>query len=222
MRPAGPHLSPGRIHSPDDGDDGDDGIGQDGDQDGSPPRVRSGAPPRRPSQAPPAAGRGPLPGPGHARGHAPGTVSGCVSGPRAAVPTAPITPVVSAAARWLIRRARQEEGAGTVMALAVIAVALGLALGAIGLIQAQAASGRARQAADLAALAGATALSSILAPGDPCAMAERVAVANGAGLASCLVSGEDVRVEVLVPATILGIPRQASASARAGPVNPLP
>lgn len=122
----------------------------------------------------------------------------------------------------LIRRARQETGSGTVMSLAIIAVALSLALGAIGLIQAQSASGRARLAADLAALAGATVLSSVLAPGSPCAMAEHVARANGATTTSCQVSGEDVRVDVVVPATVLGVPRQARASARAGPVNPLP
>ncbi|MBO3723559.1 flp pilus-assembly TadE/G-like family protein [Actinomyces bowdenii] len=125
--------------------------------------------------------------------------------------------------RCLTRRPDGDEtGAGTVMALAIIAVALSLGLGAIGLIQAQGASGRARSAADLAALAGATALSSVLAPGDPCATAERVARANGARLTSCRISGEDVSVDVVVPVRILGLARQAGASARAGPVNPLP
>ncbi|MCR2051335.1 flp pilus-assembly TadE/G-like family protein [Actinomyces bowdenii] len=115
-----------------------------------------------------------------------------------------------------------ERGSGTVMALAVIAVVLSLGLGATGLIQAQGASGRARSAADLAALAGATALSSVISPGDPCATAGRVAQANGARLTSCRISGEDVSVDVVVPVSVLGLARQAGASARAGPVNPLP
>lgn len=135
----------------------------------------------------------------------------------------PIRCLTRSLTRCLTRRpAGDEAGAGTVMALAIIAVALSLGLGAIGLIQAQGASGRARSAADLAALAGATALSSVLAPGDPCATAERVARANGARLTSCRISGEDVSVDVVVPVRILGLARQAGASARAGPVNPLP
>ncbi|MDO4900552.1 Rv3654c family TadE-like protein [Actinomyces sp.] len=114
-----------------------------------------------------------------------------------------------------------ERGSGTVMVLGIIAVVLSLALGATGLIQAQAAAGRARSAADLAALAGATALTSVFAPADPCATAQQVARANGAELADCTVDGEDVTVTVAVPTRILGIPRRAGAAARAGPVNPL-
>ncbi|NDR53304.1 Rv3654c family TadE-like protein [Actinomyces sp. 565] len=117
--------------------------------------------------------------------------------------------------------AGRERGSGTVMVLGIIAVALCLALGAAGLIQAQAAAGRARSAADLAALAGATALSSVLAPADPCATAQRVAQANGAELGTCEIDGEDVTVMVTVPTRVLGIPRRAGAAARAGPVNPL-
>ncbi|WP_338063870.1 Rv3654c family TadE-like protein [Actinomyces ruminis] len=87
------------------------------------------------------------------------------------------------------------------------------------LIQAQAAGGRARAAADLAALAGATALTSVVAPADPCATAQQVAQANGAELAACTLDGEDVTVAVAVPTRILGIPRRADAAARAGPIN---
>lgn len=72
-----------------------------------------------------------------------------------------------------------ESGSGTVLALGVIAVLLALAVGLTGLIQAQAASGRARLAADLAALGGATALSSVLAPADPCAVAHQVPEPTG-------------------------------------------
>lgn len=115
-----------------------------------------------------------------------------------------------------------ERGSGTVYALGVIAVLLAAAVGITGLIQAQSATGRARAAADLAAISGATVLSSVIAPGDPCAMAQRVAAANGASVSACSVAGEDVTVSVVLPTTILGRPRQATAQARAGPVDALP
>lgn len=115
-----------------------------------------------------------------------------------------------------------ERGSGTVYALGVIAVLLAAAVGIAGLIQAQSATGRARAAADLSAISGATVLSSVVAPGDPCAMAQRVAEANGAAVSACSVDGEDVTVSVTVPTTILGLPRQATAQARAGPVDAPP
>ena len=115
-----------------------------------------------------------------------------------------------------------ERGSGTVYALGVIAVLLAAAVGIAGLIQAQSATGRARAAADLAAISGATVLSSVIAPGDPCAMAQRVAAANGASVSTCSVAGEDVIVSVIVPTTILGRPRQATAQACAGPVDAPP
>ena len=99
------------------------------------------------------------------------------------------------------------------------AVLLAAALGVSGLIQAQVAAGRARAAADLAALGGATALSSVLAPADPCEVAERVARANGAEVTACTVTGEDVTVEVSVGARVLGVARTAASAARAGPVD---
>lgn len=119
------------------------------------------------------------------------------------------------------RGLRGERGSGTVLALGIIGVLLAIAVAVSGLIQAQAAAGRARAAADLSALAGATALNSVLAPADPCPTAGRVAQANGAALESCVVDGEDVVVTVSVHTTVLGVPRQAQAAARAGPVNPL-
>ena len=112
-----------------------------------------------------------------------------------------------------------ERGSGTVYALGIIAVLLAAAVGIAGLIQAQSATGRARAAADLSAISGATVLSSVAAPGDPCAMAQRVADANGATVSACSVAGEDVTVSVTVPTSILGLPRQATAQARAGPVD---
>ena len=112
-----------------------------------------------------------------------------------------------------------ERGAGTVLIVGVIGVLLAAALGVSGLIQAQAAAGRARSAADLAALGGATALSSVLAPGDPCEVAGRVARANGAEVTTCTVAGEDVTVEVSVGARVLGVARTTTSAARAGPVD---
>ena len=123
---------------------------------------------------------------------------------------------------WGNRPGWDERGSGTVYALGVIAVLLAAAVGITGLIQAQSATGRARAAADLAAISGAKVLSSVIAPGDPCAMAQRVAAANGASVSACSVAGEDVTVSVVLPTTILGRPRQATAQARAGPVDALP
>ena len=117
------------------------------------------------------------------------------------------------------RRAAGERGSGTVLVLGVIGVLLALAVGVTALIRAQAAAGRARLAADLAALGGATALNSITAPADPCAVAGGVARANGAVLSSCAVTGEDVVVEVGVRVQVLGVGRTATAAARAGPVD---
>ena len=116
---------------------------------------------------------------------------------------------------------RDERGAGTVLMLGIIAVLLALAVGMTGLIQAQAAAGRARTAADMAALGGATALSSVVAPGEPCAVARRVARANGARVRSCEAIGEDVVVHAEVRTRILGVPRVAVSASRAGPLHPL-
>ncbi|WP_315501476.1 Rv3654c family TadE-like protein [Actinomyces radicidentis] len=114
---------------------------------------------------------------------------------------------------------RSERGSGTVLMTGVIAALLVVALGVAGLMSAQAVAGRARAAADLAALGGATALTSVRAPGDPCAVAERVAAADAAVLRSCEVSGEDVTVEVGVEVRVLGVGRVAVGVARAGPVD---
>lgn len=144
---------------------------------------------------------------------------------RASAGTVPARPVPARAVsrgRRAVGRARSNErGSGTVLALGIIGVLVVITVAISGLIQAQVASGRARSAADLSALAGATALSSVLAPADPCATAGRVAQANGAVLESCVVDGEDVVVTVSVHTTVLGVPRQAQSAARAGPVNPL-
>lgn len=112
-----------------------------------------------------------------------------------------------------------EDGAGTVLILGIIGVLLMAAVGVTGLVQAQAAAGRARTAADLAALGGATVLTSVVAPDEPCEVAGRVAQANGAEVTACSVAGEDVTVEVSVGARVLGAARSATSAARAGPVD---
>ena len=71
----------------------------------------------------------------------------------------------------------------------------------------------------LAALGGATVLTSVVAPDEPCEVAGRVAQANGAEVTACSVAGEDVTVEVSVGARVLGAARSATSAARAGPVD---
>ena len=115
-----------------------------------------------------------------------------------------------------------ERGSGTVYALGVMVVVVAAGVGMAVHVNDQRAAGRAGAPADLAAISGATVLSSVIAPGDPCAMAGRVAAANGASVSACSVAGEDVTVSVVVPTTILGRPRQATAQARAGPVDAPP
>ena len=128
-------------------------------------------------------------------------------------------PVLRARCRVLRARYLDESGAGTVLVLGIIGMLLAAMVGVTGLIQAQAAAGRARAASDLAALGGATALTSIVAPGDPCAVAGRVAQANGAEVTACTVAGEGVTVEATVGVRVLGVSRSATAAARAGPVD---
>ncbi len=114
---------------------------------------------------------------------------------------------------------RSETGSGTVLMTGIISALLIMALAISALIGAQAAVGKARGAADLAALGGATALTSVVAPDDPCAVAERVARADGAAVRSCEVSGEDVTISVGVEVRVLGVGRVAVGIARAGPVD---
>ena len=99
------------------------------------------------------------------------------------------------------------------VALAVIAAVL-VVLGWLGLlVQAQAARGRAQTAADLAALAGASALRD---SADGCVIAEQVLRRNGAEPEGCeLLGGGRLRVRAAVSA----IAGRATAAALAGPAN---
>ncbi len=100
---------------------------------------------------------------------------------------------------------RREEGAGTALAVAVIAAVLVCAMLAGAVAVVLDARRRAAAAADAAALAGAdTALG--LAVGTPCARAGEVAAAGGAELAACEQRGALIRVRAAVPLPLLPLP----------------
>lgn len=108
-----------------------------------------------------------------------------------------------------------ERGAATVLTLAMAGVLLFVtsALGVIGGIVVT--QRRSQAAADLAALAGATALQEGAAA---CSAAATVARANEARLVRCTVSGQEVRVLVESPGPrAVGRSFDLSAEARAGP-----
>jgi secretion/DNA translocation related TadE-like protein len=110
---------------------------------------------------------------------------------------------------------RDERGAATVLVLAMAGVLLLLGA-ALAVATAMVAAHRvAQSAADLVALAGAR---GVAAGDDGCAVARRIAAANGARLTSCAVSGRVVDVEVEVPGPHwLGQTADLSARSRAGP-----
>lgn len=111
-------------------------------------------------------------------------------------------PAVRSLARPTIRivaravsRCPGEGGAATVLAVALVGllVWVGAALSVVGAMLA--AHRTAQAAADLAALAGATALAQSQ---ESCSAAEATARANGARLSGCVVEGRDVRITVVV------------------------
>ena len=113
-----------------------------------------------------------------------------------------------------------EEGSGTVnsVGLIVVAVALAVVLGGVGVAHRERVHLQA--VADLAALAGAEQS----ATGDwedvgerPCGAASTVAAANGVGVQSCEVRDLDCLVVLTRPVRIAGISTSVSARARAGP-----
>jgi secretion/DNA translocation related TadE-like protein len=110
---------------------------------------------------------------------------------------------------------RGEAGAATLLAVSLAGVLLlvGAALAVVGAMVA--AHRQAQAAADLAALAGATAA----ARGDgPCQSARVVARLNDATVVACAVDGSDVTVQVRVPGPHwLGQAADLEARARAGP-----
>jgi secretion/DNA translocation related TadE-like protein len=111
-----------------------------------------------------------------------------------------------------------ESGAATVLVVAMAGVLMFVMVGLAavgGLVTAQR---RAQAAADLAALAGASALASVRGSADACAAAARVAGSNAAALDACSPDGRTVRVAVSVDGP--DVPWRevrVSAEARAGP-----
>ena len=105
-----------------------------------------------------------------------------------------------------------DRGAGAVLALAIVAAVVVLGLSGVSLAGGLAARQRVIGASDLAALAAADGASGAVA-GEPCELARRVAVADGARLASCQVDG--LVVAVTVVGSFAGIP--ITARSRAGP-----
>ncbi|WP_051266294.1 Rv3654c family TadE-like protein [Nakamurella lactea] len=98
-------------------------------------------------------------------------------------------------------------GGAALLALLIIALQIG---GAV------IARHRAEGAADLAALAGATAVQS--GTGSACQRAGAIAAANGGSVLSCELSGSDVLVVVVVRNQLLPAVGSAQGRARAGPV----
>jgi secretion/DNA translocation related TadE-like protein len=116
--------------------------------------------------------------------------------------------------RWT----RGEGGAATVLVVAMASVLMFVMVGlaaAGGLVTAQR---RAQAAADLAALAGASALADVSGPAAPCAAADRVAGRNAAVLDACAPDGRAIRVIVSVAGPAVPWREvRVTAEARAGP-----
>jgi len=109
-------------------------------------------------------------------------------------------------------RSRRDDGAATVLVVAMAGVLMFVATGLAavdGLVTAQR---QAQAAADLAALGGAD------DPATACDAAARVAAANAASLDRCRVVGREVTVTVSVPGPpVPWRDARVSAEARAGP-----
>lgn len=115
-----------------------------------------------------------------------------------------------------MRRDRDARGSASLFVISCLAVLL-LVGAALGVVAAMVRAHRSAQsAADLAALAAASAL----AQGrDPCPAGAGTAAANGARLTACEVSGAEATVRVEVPGPHwLGQAADLAAEARAGPV----
>jgi len=114
--------------------------------------------------------------------------------------------------RGSLLRLRDERGAGTVLALALIMAVVTVGMSGAGLAAALTTRQRVIGAADLAALAAADAASGAIG-GVPCEVATAVAAANRTHLTAC--EAESLVVSVTVIGSFAGIPVEASS--RAGP-----
>lgn len=110
---------------------------------------------------------------------------------------------------------RDEAGAATLLVLTMAGVLVFLAAALVVVAAMVVAHRAAQSAADLAALAGAR---GVAVGGDACAYAQQMALANGARITSCAVTGRVVEVEVAVAGPHwLGQSADLAARARAGP-----
>jgi len=121
------------------------------------------------------------------------------------------------AARPSVRPRRADTGSATVVVAVVFAVAVLLASAALAGAAHRVALIRAQDAADAAALGAAAAVVGLV-PGPGCAVAERVARADGAVLAGCRTASSSARVRVVVGAG----PFAVGAVAVAGPAVEAP
>src|SRR5829696_4425660 len=108
-----------------------------------------------------------------------------------------------------------ERGAASVMVLSIVAVVLTLTVGGLVVASVLVASQRARLAADLGSLAGASAIQDGASPVRACAVARQVADANGAATQWC--SSDDANIDLRVAVGAALWPEPAVARARAGP-----
>lgn len=117
-------------------------------------------------------------------------------------------------------RGRKDRGSATVFAAAISLILVMVASAAVVVVGVVLATHRARNAADLAALAAATVLAQ---GGDACSTARGNASANGAEVTNCLVTGDAssfvVRVTVAAATELKSpLPNRVSAEAAAGNV----
>lgn len=125
--------------------------------------------------------------------------------------------VRSGTVRWRSIRLRTvqsrtdgERGSGSILAVAVLAAVLGLTAAILPLGMVLTAKRQVANSADAAALAAAD-VAVGLAPGEPCAVARRVAEANGVVLASCVLDGVDATVQTRVELNGFVISARATA-----------
>lgn len=114
--------------------------------------------------------------------------------------------------------ARDETGAGTLLATALTGVLVTVTVAAAAVVGLVGGHRRAQAAADLAALAGASALQQ---GGDACHRADEIARRNGTDLRECRVADWQVAVVVAGQVPVPGHPLIVRARARAGPVGDL-
>jgi secretion/DNA translocation related TadE-like protein len=115
---------------------------------------------------------------------------------------------------------REEDGAGSVLAVAMMGLLVTVTVAAAGMVGVVATHRTAQSAADLAALAGAASLQD---GGDACAQAAAVADRNRANMTECEVAGWDVTVVVTAnTARLPGGVLDLHARGRAGPALNMP